>query len=80
MPKAEDDIELYSDLESGQRYGILEDERIVSGCKRICFCYGYTLSWCEHRFLPYFIIFMYPMVYLIGYYSGYISNCICDGS
>ena len=38
MPKAEDDIEPYSDLESGQRYGILEDERIVSGCKRICFC------------------------------------------
>ena len=39
MPKAEDNEEL---LETGQRYGIMEDERRVSGQKRICFCWGYT--------------------------------------
>tara|TARA_B100001094_G_C18078069_1_gene743671 strand:+ start:270 stop:563 length:294 start_codon:yes stop_codon:yes gene_type:complete len=65
-------------LESGQRYGLMEDERSISGQKRICHCYGYTRGWCEHRFLPYFLIVMYPMVYLMGYYSGLISNCICS--
>ena len=77
MPMAEGNEEF---LETGQRYGLMEDERFISGVKRICFCYGYTRNWCENRFLPYFLIFMYPIVYLIGYYSGYISNCICDGA
>ena len=67
-------------IDMGQRHGLSEGERAISGQKRICFCVGYTQGLCKHRFLPYFLIFMYPMVYLIGYYSGYISNCICDGS
>ena len=90
MPKAEDNENenpssepwSYSGnrdfLEYGQRHGLLEDERTVSGLKRICSCYGYTRSWCEHRFLPYLLLGMYPTIYLIGYYSGYISNCICE--
>ena len=65
-------------LESGQRYGLMEDERSISGQKRICYCLGYTQGWCERRFLPYFLLVMYPIVFLIGYYSGYISNCICE--
>ena len=46
MPKAEKHQDPTSDtvldnegLESGQRYGLMEDERAVSGGKRICFCY-----------------------------------------
>ena len=73
MPKAED-----NELENGQRYGLMEGERSISGQKRICYCLGYTQGWCEHRFLPYFLLVMYPIVFLIGYYSGYISNCICS--
>ena len=83
MPKAEgyqgkneDTIVLNNeDLESGQRYGLMENERIMSGCKRVCFCYGYTLSWCEYKFIPYFILFMYPIVFIMGFYSGRNSNC-----
>ena len=67
-------------LESGQRYGLMEDERSISGQKRICYCLGYTQGWCEHRFLPVCLLFMYPLVYLIGYYSGFYSNHDCDGS
>tara|TARA_B100000686_G_C15875624_1_gene518519 strand:- start:50 stop:346 length:297 start_codon:yes stop_codon:yes gene_type:complete len=94
MPRAEDNqddleenminsvedytVEEYHGVE--QRYGLSEEERQVSGYKRICFCWGYTLSWCENRFLPYFMIFMYLIIFCIGYYSGYISNCLCDGS
>jgi len=77
MPRAEDNEVL---LESGQRHGLMEDERRMSGQKRICFCWGYTHSWCEHRFLPYCLIIMYPIVYLMGYYSGFISNNDCPGS
>ena len=68
------------DLEYGQRHGLMEDERAVSGIKRICYCLGYTHGWCEHRFLPLCLIFMYPLVYLIGYYSGFYSNHDYDGS
>ena len=83
MPKAEgyqgkneDTIVLNNeDLESGQRYGLMENERVMSGCKRVCFCYGYTLSWCEYKFIPYFILFMYPIVFIMGFYSGRNSNC-----
>ncbi len=77
MPRIEDNEEI---LETGQRYGIMEGERMVSGQKRICFCWGNTHAWCEHRFLPYCLIIMYPIIYLLGYYSGYISNCNYDNS
>ena len=76
MPRVEED----DHLESGQRYGWMEDERSISGQKRICFCVGYTQGWCKNRILPYFVIFMYPIVYLIGYYSGFTSNHICQDS
>ena len=72
MPRVEDNEEI---LETGQRYGLMEDERIVSGQKRFCFCWGYTHAWCEHRFLPFCLIMMYPIVYLMGFYSGFTSNC-----
>ena len=91
MPKAEDNEEHVAtptepwsprenidSLESGQRYGLMEDERTISGQKRICFYYGYTRSWCENRCLPCFLVIMYPIIAGLGYYSGYISNCICD--
>ena len=86
MPKAEEDRETTIDiavldndnLESGQRYGLMENERIMSGCKRICFCYGFTLSWCEYKFIPYFLILMYPIVFIMGFYSGLNSNCSCN--
>ena len=93
MPKAENDEENIihptepSDLsgnrdflEYGQRHGLLEDERTVSGLKRICFCYGYTRSWCENRFLPCFLVIMYPIVFGMGYYNGINSNCLYHGS
>ena len=76
MPRAEED----DHLESGQRYGLMEDERSISGQKRICFCVGYTQGLCKNRILPYFVICMYPIVYLIGYYSGFTSNHICQDS
>ena len=83
MPKAEEDRETTIDiavldndnLESGQRYGLMENERIMSGCKRVCFCYGYTLSWCEYKCIPYFLLLMYPIVFIMGFYSGRNSNC-----
>ena len=37
MPRAED-----NDLEYGQRYGLMDEERVISGRKRICYCLGYT--------------------------------------
>ena len=88
MPKAEgyqgkkeDTIILENDdLESGQRYGLMENERVMSGCKRICFCYGYTLSWCEYKCIPYFLLFMYPIVFIMGFYSGLNSNCQCNST
>ena len=87
MPKAEKHQDPTSDtvldnegLESGQRYGLMEDERAVSGGKRICFCYGYTLSWCERRCLSIFLLFMYPIVFIMGFYSGLNSNCQCNST
>ena len=68
------------DLEYGQRYGLMEDERTISGQKRICFCYGYILKWCEYKFLPYCLVFMYPIIFLMGFYSGLYSNHVCEGS
>ena len=77
MPKAENNEDI---LESGQRYGIMENERSISGQKRFCYCWGYTRSWCENRFLPWFLVLMYPIVYLMGFYSGFISNCVCNST
>mgnify|MGYP001296307695 CR=1 FL=1 len=83
MPKAENDgaeatILENDDLESGQRYGLMENERVMSGSKRICFTYGFLQSWCEYKFLPYFLLFMYPIVFIMGFYSGRNSNCLCN--
>ena len=83
MPEAEGHRETTIDtavldndnLESGQRYSLMENERIMSGCKRVCFCYGYILSLCEYKFIPYFLLFMYPIVFTMGFYSGRNSNC-----
>ena len=68
MPRAEDNEERVDEkeegvnlsgnsdfLEYGQRHGLLEEERRVSGCKRICFCYG-RLCGIIHRY----IIFIIP--------------------
>lgn len=78
MPRAED-----NDLEYGQRHGLMDDERVISGRKRICYCLGYTQGVCDKCFLPYFPfvlswLCMVPVVYLLGYYYGYISNHHCD--
>ena len=78
MPKAEGSGK--EDHEFGQRYGLMEDERAISGQKRICFCYGYTLSWCEYKFIPYFLLLMYPIVFIMGFYSGFNSNCQCNST
>ena len=91
MPRAEDneervdgkeeggDLSGNSDfLEYGQRHGLLEEERRVSGCKRICFCYG-RLCGIIHRYIIFIMLIFYLIVYLIGYYSGLI-NCLCEGS
>ncbi len=72
MPKAEN-------IEGEQRYGLMEQERSISGQKRICFCYGQLIGKLE-RCLPWIIIISYPLVYIIGFYSGFNSNCICNGS
>ena len=77
MPRAEDNEEF---LETGQRHGLMEDERSMSGQKRICFCWGYTHTWCGHIFLPFCLIIMYPIVYLMGFYSGYTSNCVYNST
>ena len=92
MPRAEDNEERVASaeegwdmsgnrdfLEYGQRHGLLEDERRVSGCKRICFCYGND-SWRASNIIIFILIIFYPIVYIIGYYSGNISNCLCEGS
>ena len=75
MPRAEEE----TTLETLQRYGLLEEERSISGCKRICSgCYIQEMiqKWCWLIILS----ILYPIVYIIGYYSGSISNCICNGS
>ena len=77
MPRVEDNEEF---LETGQRYGLMEDERRVSGQKRICFCWGYTHAWCGNIFIPFCLIIMYPIVYFMGFYSGYTSNCVYNST
>ena len=66
MPRAED-----NDLETSQRHGLLEEERSLSGRKED------IEKWFNCWFL--FLISL-PIVYIIGYYSGSINNCICNGS
>ena len=80
MPKAEDELEHGHELEHGQRYGLMEDERSISGQKRICYCWGYTLRVVDHNCWALFVVIMYPLMYLLGYYSGFISNHTCEGS
>ena len=69
-----------NDLETSQRHGLLEEERSLSGCKRICYLRGLiegkTKKWCWLIILS----ILYPIVYIIGYYSGSINNCIRNGS
>ena len=88
MPRAEDNEERNASteellagnrdfLEYGQRHGLLEDERRVSGCKRICFCYG-RICGIIHRYIVFIMLICYMIIYLIGYYSGYVSNCLCE--
>ena len=75
MPKASDNEGL---LESGQRHGLMEGERSISGQKRICFCYG-QLCGRLGRWCPIWIITIsFPIVYVIGFYSGLESNCVCN--
>ena len=83
MPKAENEEDTYrgienDDLESGQRYGLMEDERAMSGCKRICFAYGFLQSRFEKHCLLPIISCLFLLVYIIGFYSGVQSNCICN--
>tara|TARA_B100001094_G_C18168474_1_gene793621 strand:+ start:1571 stop:1831 length:261 start_codon:yes stop_codon:yes gene_type:complete len=62
-------------LEYGQRHGILEVERYVSGGKRICFCYGFLQKYC-------FILFhicLYIIVLLLGLHLG-LNSCPLNGS
>ena len=90
MPKAEEPADSSNEpwslrgdrdfLEYGQRHGLLEDERIVSGGKRICFCYGYSTSLMYRNCWIFFLTIMYPLMFLFGFYSCYVSNCDCDGS
>ena len=84
MPRAEDDETAgvttleNDDLESGQRYGLMEDERAVSGEKRIWSCCCQLLVKFEkHCLIPLFTC-LFLIVYIIGYYSGYASNCTCN--
>ena len=72
MPRAED-----NDLESGQRYGLMEGERSISGQKRICFCFGQLVGKLN-KWLIFFVTIFYPIIYFIGFYSGYTSNCSCN--
>tara|TARA_Y100001936_G_scaffold220735_1_gene235127 strand:- start:273 stop:560 length:288 start_codon:yes stop_codon:yes gene_type:complete len=65
-------------LESGQRYGIMEDERSISGQKRICFCYGQLCGKLD-RWCPIWIMLLLcPIVYVLGFYAGLESNCVCN--
>ncbi len=65
-------------LETYQRHGILEEERVHSGCKRMCYSWGwmnrFIHKWCWIS-LP---LALYPVVFAIGYYSGYNSHQPCD--
>ena len=74
MPRVEEN----DHLETYQRHGILEEERVYTGRKRIC----YLCGWMNGKFHRWgwlcFLTALYPIVYLFGYYFGYISHCICD--
>ena len=86
MPRADEHQETTPDavvlendnLESGQRYGLMEDERAVSGEKRIWSCCCQLLVKFERRCLIPLLICLFLIVYIIGYYSGYASNCTCN--
>ena len=66
-------VESNENLETYQRHGIQEEERVIAGCKRI-----YNLcGWIHANCWLIGLITLYPTVYLLGYISNY---CICDGS
>jgi len=73
MPRVEEN----DHLETYQRHGILEEERAYSGYKRICYSCGwmngFVNKWCWIT-LP---MALYPVVFTIGYYSGYNSHHPC---
>ena len=75
MPRVED-----NDLETSQRHGLLEEERSLSGCKRICYLRGWIEGKAEKWCWLIILSILYPIVYIIGYYSGSINNCIYNGS
>ncbi len=75
MPKAENNDEL---LESRQRHGLMEDERSISGQKRVCFCYGQLCGKLE-RWCPIWIMLLLcPIGVILGFYAGLESNCACN--
>ena len=76
MPRAEETV-----LETLQSYGLIEEEPPLSGCKRICYLGGWVEGMAEKWFNRWFLFLIsLPIVYIIGYYSGSINNCICNGS
>ena len=88
MPRAEDNEEHvssegwaqgYGFFEDGQRHGLYDDERRISGCKRICYCYGRIQGYCQ-KYIIFILMISYMIVYIIGYYSGVITNCLYEGS
>ena len=66
------------DLESGQRYGLMENERAVSGEKRICYTYGVLQGKFKRHCLTPLFMCLFIVTYIIGFYSGYASNCLCN--
>ena len=76
MPRVED-----NDLETSQRHGLLDEERSISGCKRICYLIGWiegkTEKWC---WLIISLILYSIVIYFIGYYFGSSRYCIYNGS
>ena len=75
MPKAEDNEGL---LESGQRHGLMEHERSISGQKRMCFCYGQLYRKLEKWCPIWIILFLCPIGIIIGFYAGLEGNCVCN--
>ena len=75
MPRAEETV-----LETLQSYGLIEEEPPLSGCKRICYLGGWIEEMAKKWCWLIILITSLPIIYVIGYYLGSISNCICNGS
>ena len=64
-----------------ERFPIYDEEQESSkDNKKICFCRRNISPLMYRNCWIFFLTMMYPLVYLIGFYSGYVSNCDCDGS